>query len=245
MPSRKSISSLGIICLFTACHVSTAAWAQEESVRPGINERFLAPDANVEQWVERFEGESREVFDRQERIIDALQLKPGMSVADVGAGTGLFTRLMAERVGKEGTVYAVDIAPKFLEHINTVAEKLDQPQIKTVLGTDDLPNLPENSIDLVFTCDTYHHFEFPHRMMSAISKALKPKGRVVIVDFIREEGKSSEWTLEHVRAGQEVVEQEIINAGFKKVEQIDVGLRENYFLVFEKAETTPPENESR
>lgn len=245
MLSLKSISSLGIICVFTAFHPGIAAWAQEESVRPGINKSFLAPDAEVEQWVERFEGESREVFDRREKIADALQLKPGMSVADVGAGTGLFTRLMAERVGKEGKVYAVDIAPKFLEHIDSVARKLEQPQIKTVLGTDDSPNLSENSIDLVFTSDTYHHFEFPHRMMTAIHKALKPKGRVIIVDFIREEGKSSEWTLEHVRAGQDVVEQEIIAAGFKKVEQIDVGLRENYFLVFEKAVTPQAEKESR
>jgi ubiquinone/menaquinone biosynthesis C-methylase UbiE len=244
MSYLKSMS-LGIICVLTAFDSGTRAWAQNESVRPGINERFLDPDAKVKEWVERFEGESREVFDRREQIADALQLKPGMNVADVGAGTGLFTRLMAERVGKQGKVYAVDIAPKFLEHIDSFARKLDQPQTKTVLGTDDSPNLPENSIDLVFTSDTYHHFEFPHRMMTAIHKALKPKGRVIIVDFIREEGKSSEWTLEHVRAGQDVVEQEIIAAGFKKVKQIDVGLRENYFLVFEKAETPQAEKEIR
>ncbi|MEX1041732.1 MAG: hypothetical protein WDZ51_13920 [Pirellulaceae bacterium] len=90
-----------------------------------------------------------------------------------------------------------------------------------------------------------NHFEFPHRTMTAVHKALKPQGRIVIVDFIREEGKSSEWTLEHVRAGQEVVEKEIIAAGFRKVEQIDVGLRENYFLVFENATTPQAEKESR
>lgn len=212
------------------------AAAQEQSVRPGINDSFRDPDAKVEEWVERFEGESREVFDRRNRIVAEMELKEGMAVADVGAGTGLFTRLMAQRVGKEGKVYAVDIAPKMLQYIRTSARELELPQIRTVLGEDESAKLPKNAIDVVFICDTYHHFEFPEKMMKSIHRALKPKGRVVLIDFVREEGVSSEWVLGHVRAGQKVVEEEITACGFRKTREVEKVLRENYFVVFEKVE---------
>lgn len=221
------VLSLALPCL---------AIAQDESVRPGINERFLAPDVDVDEWVERFEGESREVFDERERIVKELKLRPGMAVADIGAGTGLFTRLFAKEVGREGKVYAVDIAPMLIEYIKQTSKELDLPQVKPILGKDHSAQLPKNSVDVVYICDTYHHFEFPTKMMKSIHQALKPKGRVVLVDFVRIEGESSEWTLEHVRAGQEVFEKEIMACGFKKVREVEGVLEENYFVVFEKVE---------
>ena len=102
--------------------------------------------------------------------------------------------------------------------------------------TDTSVELPENSADLVFICDTYHHFEYPLRTMTSIRKALKPGGRVVVVDFHRIPGKSSEWVLGHVRAGKEAVIQEIEEAGFKQVREEKELLKENYLVVFEKAE---------
>lgn len=216
--------------------LSSLSLAQDQSVRPGINERFLAPDVDVAEWVERFEGESREVFDERERIVKELKLEPGMAVADVGAGTGLFSRLFAKQVGREGTVHAVDIAPKMIEYIKETSKELDLPQIKPILGKNHSAQLPKNSVDVVFICDTYHHFEFPTKMMKSIHQALKPKGRVVLIDFVRIEGESSDWTLEHVRAGQEVFEKEIMACGFKKVREVEGVLEENYFVVFEKVE---------
>ena len=210
--------------------------AQEQSVRPGINDSFRDPNADVEEWVKRFEGESREVYDRRKQILAAIEVKPEMTAADIGAGSGLFTRLMADAVGERGTVYAVDISEKLLDYIRTSAEKFKLPQVKTILGTDQSPQLPEASVDVVFICDTYHHFEFPQKMMTAIHRALKPAGRVVIIDFIREEGISSDWVMEHVRAGQKVVEQEIEACGFRKVREVEGLLKENYFIVFEKVE---------
>jgi tRNA A58 N-methylase Trm61 len=91
--------------------------AKGESVKPGINARYLAPDMKIEEWVERFEGESREIFVARQAITEAVQLKPGATIADIGAGTGLFTALFAQQVGAEGQVYAVDIAPKFVAHL--------------------------------------------------------------------------------------------------------------------------------
>jgi ubiquinone/menaquinone biosynthesis C-methylase UbiE len=219
--------------------------AQEASVRPGINDPFKNPD--IIEWVTRFEGESRETFQKRKEIVAACRPKPGMSVADVGAGTGLFTRLFAEAVGKDGIVYAVDIAPKFLEHIGESAKKLRVANVKTVLGTDFSVELPENSADIVFVCDTYHHFEYPARMMTSIHKSLKPDGRLIVIDFIRIPGQSSEWVLSHVRAGQDTVEREIGDCGFEKIGDVQGLLHENYMLVFKKSDRHPtktPESET-
>ena len=208
--------------------------AQEKSVRPGINDAFKDPD--IQEWVKKFEVESREVYEQRKQIVAACKIQPGQSVADIGAGTGLFTRLFADAVGQHGTVYAVDIAQKFLDHISASAKQQGIHQVKTILGTDTSPKLPDRSVDVVFLCDTYHHFEFPQRMLTAIHRALKPGGRLIVIDFIRIEGKSSDWILKHVRAGQEVVEREIGECGFRKTAQVDGLLRENYFVIFDKIE---------
>jgi predicted methyltransferase len=159
-----------------------------------------------------------------------------MVVADVGAGTGLYTRLFGKAVGEKGVVYAVDIAPKFLEHIQQTSKAAGLANVKTVLGKDASAELPVNAVDVVFICDTYHHFEFPFRMMDSIHKALKPGGRVIVVDFIRMPGQSRQWILEHVRAGQDVVEKEITQAGFKKVDETKGLLKENYVITFMKVD---------
>ncbi len=211
--------------------------AQEKSVKPGINDAFKNPD--VKKYVETFEGESREVFAKREEIVKAIGLKPGMAVADVGAGTGLYTRLFAPAVGEKGKVYAVDIADAFLKHIATTNDKLGIKNVTTVLGKPHSVELPKNSIDLAYICDTYHHFEFPSRTMASIHQALKAKGRVVLVDFKRIPGVSRDWTLNHVRAGQEVFEKEIIESGFKKVDEKKDILTENYFVIFEKIDAKP------
>jgi ubiquinone/menaquinone biosynthesis C-methylase UbiE len=148
---------------------------QDKSVKPGINDPFKNPE--VKAFTAKFEVESREVFEKREKLVAACKIKPGMSVADVGAGTGLFTRLFAGAIEKEGTVYAVDISRKFLDHIDEGNKRLGISNVKTILGTDTSAELKEGSVDLVFICDTYHHFEFPQRMMGTIHKALKPEGR--------------------------------------------------------------------
>jgi ubiquinone/menaquinone biosynthesis C-methylase UbiE len=209
------------------------ARGQEKSVKPGINDPFKDPD--VAKFVGTFEGESREIFTARDKVVAACEVKSGMIVADVGAGTGLFTRLFAKAVGPDGQVYAVDIAPKFLEHIQTTAREAGLKNVTPVLCNQDSADLPPNSVDLIFVCDTYHHFEFPQRTLASLHRALKPGGRLIVVDFIREPGKSRDWILNHVRAGQEEVEKEIAAAGFKKSGEVKDLFKENYFVVFEKA----------
>ncbi len=219
------------LCLLTAWLV-TQSVAQEKSVNPGINATFEDPD--VEAFAERFEVESREVFARRHAIVAACQLQPGQVVADIGAGTGLFTRLFSAAVGKEGRVIAVDISQKFLDLIQARSREQNQSNVETVLAAADSVRLPADSVDLAFICDTYHHFEFPQKTMASLHRALKPGGRVVLIDFQRIPGTSSDWVLGHVRAGQEVFEAEIIQAGFRKVREETDLLQENYFVVFEK-----------
>ena len=163
-----------------------------------------------------------------------------MVVADVGAGTGLFTRLLAKAVGPDGQVFAVDIAPKFLEHVQKTSREAGLRNVTPVLCNPDSVDLPANSIDLAFVCDTYHHFEFPERTLASLHRAIKPGGRLVVVDFVRVPGKSSDWVLGHVRAGQEVVEKEITAAGFEKTGEVKDLLKENYLVVFTRpAEPRP------
>jgi len=212
--------------------VALLGHAQDKSVRPGINDTFRDP--NVDEFIGKFEVESREVFLRRNEILAACEVKPGITVADVGAGTGLFTRLFSQAVGADGQVISVDISQKFLEHIQATNRKLGLKNIDTLLCTADSTKLPENQIDLAYICDTYHHFEFPTKTMESLYRAMVPGGRLILIDFRREEGKSTDWVMNHVRAGQEVFEKEIAAVGFKKIADRSDVLKENYLLVFEK-----------
>ncbi len=224
-------SSLLIALALTPC---SAVRSQEQSVNPGINKNFDNP--NVAEFVDRFEREGRDVFNHRKQVVAALGLKPGMSVADVGAGTGLFTRMFSPLVGKSGKVYAVDISDEFVAHVEKVAREQKMENIEGVVCKAASVELPPASVDLVFICDTYHHFEFPEKTMRSIHKALKPKGQVVLIDFHRIKGVSSEWVMGHVRAGQEVFAKEIVDAGFRQIEENKDLLKESYFVRFEKIE---------
>lgn len=233
MNHRRFTLTPALGCVFlTLC---LTANAQDQSVKPGINDNFKKPDLKVEEWVERFETESREVFAHRNEIVKATGVKKGDAVADVGAGTGLFTKLFAEQVGEEGKVLAVDISTPFLGNIHQRATAAGLNNIETILCTDRNARIPKESVDIVFICDTYHHFEFPQATMASIHWGLKPGGTLVLIDFHRIEGKSSEWTLNHVRAGQEVFEKEIMEAGFEKIDEPQPDyLKENYLVKFKR-----------
>jgi ubiquinone/menaquinone biosynthesis C-methylase UbiE len=227
-----AISATTIILAVTDGWTQTAGPAKKTD--PKINEPFKNPD--LKGFIKKFESDDREVFAKRNEIVAALDLKPGMAVADVGAGTGLFTRLLADQVGPSGKVYAVDIAPGFLKHIAADAAKRGQKQVVTVVGTQDTTNLPRASVDLVFLCDVYHHLETPEKNLSSIRRALKERGRLVVIDFDRVEGKSTDFVLKHVRASRDVFRNEIEAAGFKLVPLAKLPpLSETFFLRFEKS----------
>ena len=208
--------------------------AQEESVRPGINESYKKK-LNLEGRIKQFEGESREIFRKREEIVAACGLEPGMDVADVGAGTGLFTRLFAPEVAPDGKVYAVDITPGFIEHIEKTCKEQKIENVVGILCTDTSTELPPESVDLVFICDVYHHFEYPYKMLASIHKALKPDGRMIVIDFKKIEGIISEKMMKHVRGDKALTTKEITDSGFKLLDEDDF-MRGQYLLRFEKAQ---------
>jgi predicted methyltransferase len=205
------------------------------AVPADINEAFLDTSKPVEEWSARWEVESREVFACRDQIVAALGLKPGERVADIGTGTGLFLGPLSRAVGDAGKVFAVDIAQKFVDHVRKRAVKEEMPNVVAVLSNERSAELAAGSVDVVLLCDTYHHFEYHEDMLRSIRSALRPGGRLVVVDFARIPGKSREWILGHVRAGQEVVTAEIDAAGFRFIDEVEVdGFEENYLVRFER-----------
>lgn len=211
--------------------VTATAVAQDQSVKPGINDNFKDP--SIKTYTMMFEGESRAIFKHRQEIVDALNLKAGTDVADVGAGTGFFSMMIADKVGETGVVYSVDIAQNFIDHIAKRAKEEKLSNITPVLCDGHSTKLEPESVDLAFVCDTYHHFEFPVDTLASIHAALRSEGRLVVVDFERIRGVSSDWTLDHVRCGKGTVTDEVKDAGFDFVEEVEL-MDEQYVLVFKK-----------
>jgi len=132
------------------------------------------------QWLERAERADEE---RPDLVLSALDLKPGMTVADIGAGTGYYSWRMAQRVGAGGTVYAVDIQPEMIKLLERQMSRRGAANVKAVLGRLTDPGLPPASIDLALMLDVYHELEYPYEMLAAIVCALRPGGRLVFVEF--------------------------------------------------------------
>jgi predicted methyltransferase len=223
---------IGLMCLslsLPAIASSGIADTPEQGSRAEINRPFADPE--FELWQLRFERPGREIYDRRHQIVTATGLRPGMAVADIGAGTGLFTRLFSNAVGETGKVYAVDISPVFIDNILRISRRMQQRNVTGVVNSPTDVMLPHQSLDLVFICDTYHHFEHPDATMSSIRRALKPGGSVIVIDFRKIPGFSTPWVMGHVRANEATVVREIEASGFRLVQDLDF-LSRNYFLRF-------------
>jgi ubiquinone/menaquinone biosynthesis C-methylase UbiE len=194
--------------------LALAACSEERGQTEGINDPYLSPDLEITEWVKRFEGESREVFSHRHKIAAALDLKPGQSVADVGAGTGLYVPFLAERVGKSGKVYAVDISRPFIEHITEKAKETGLSQVTAVLGTERSIELPANSVDMIFTSDSYHHFVHYQDMLASMHLALKPGGQLIVVDYDIEAGDLGAYLTQHVGKTKGEFRRQIEAGGF-------------------------------
>jgi ubiquinone/menaquinone biosynthesis C-methylase UbiE len=135
-------------------------------------------------WLERPEREQEE---KPDLLIEAIRLKPGEQVADIGAGTGYFSWRMARKVGEQGKVYAVDVQQEMLEMLVKSMEKRGLQNIKPVLGSEQSCNLTPNSIDLALMVDVYHEFSHPYEMLESICLAVRPGGRIVFVEYRAED----------------------------------------------------------
>ncbi len=229
MPIAKRLRGLALVVLWLLLPFLAAA--ETPAVGPEINADYHGADPK--RWESIFESRGREVFDQRLEILRALQIRPGMRIADVGAGTGLFTLLFAEAAGPTGTVYAVDISDSFVDSIRRRARAEGLTNVVPVVNQQKSVDLPSASVDLVFVSDTYHHFEYPDAMLASIREALVPDGVLAIIDYRREPGASSPWILEHIRADRRTVIHEVTQAGFERIDE-PLKLRENYFIRFRK-----------
>ncbi len=238
-PSTMNRCQLSLLLITALSMTVGAVWAdthgstliERPAVGPGMNAYYY--DADPEHWKTIFERAGREVFDRRFEIVNALNITPGMRIADVGAGTGLYTMLFARAVGPAGRVYAVDISERFVEAIEARSAEYHVENVVPIVNHQRAVTLPPESVDLVFLADTYHHFEYPISMLASIHEALVPDGVLILIDFRRIPGISDSWILGHVRAGREQVIKEVEAAGFQYQGE-PVKLRRNYCLRFSK-----------
>jgi predicted methyltransferase len=234
--SRNPFASFAWLVVGVLLAAATLADDEQRAVGPGINAYYHGADPD--EWRSIFERPGREVFDRRFQIVHALRLRPGMAVADVGAGTGLFTLLFARAVGAQGRVYAVDISQSFIDGIMARLADVQVDNVTPVVNSQREVGLPPASVDLVFLADTYHHLEYPRAMLESIHASLRPGGELAIIDFRRIPGQSSPWIIGHVRAGREEVIAEVEAAGFALFDQPQM-LRQNYFLRFHRTAGSP------
>ena len=191
-------------------------------------------------WLERSEREEEE---RLTLLMKALDLQPGQVVADIGAGSGVITLLMAELVGPEGQIIAVDVQQKMLDLLKKKLRKFDIKNVKLVKGTNTSPKLEPESIDLDIMVDVYHEFEFPYEMMLELSKALKPGGAIAFVEY-RMEDPTVPIKLVHKMSVEQVkLEAEQPEFGLQYRETIDI-LPRQHIIVFEKNPESSEESKS-
>lgn len=160
------------------------------------------------------EDPARGVIANRDSIVAALELRPGLVVADIGAGTGAFMEKIARAVGPSGRYIAVDIDRDYVGLMRDRAKALGLTNAEVVHSRPDSVTLPEASVDLMVVIDAYHHFDPVGPMLASMLAALKPGGRLVIVDFDRTP-QSPRWVRNHVRADRATFEREIRSAGFR------------------------------
>jgi predicted methyltransferase len=176
---RRRTFAVGVVVLLAMGLVAAQG-------RHPISGRLIAPVMGVggAGWLERPEREAEE---EPGRAVEALDLRPGMTVADIGAGSGYYTVRLARKVGAEGKVYATDIQPGMLSIVQRRAATEKLTNIVAVLGAGDDPKLPPGSLDLALMVDVYHELVEPQAFVRRLREALKPDGRLVLIEFRKED----------------------------------------------------------
>lgn len=187
---------------------------------------------SLDQYIQALERPDRDADQKPDEVLDALEIGPGMAIADIGAGSGYFTRRFASAVGRTGKVYAVDVEAKMLDYNKQKLRELGSPDItEFILAKPHDPELPPNSVDLIFLCNVYHHLDHHAEYFARLTEALRPGGRVAIIDFYADERSGElEFPKEHLVPETRVIH-ELGQAGYKLRKQ-HVFLKRQYFLEF-------------
>jgi ubiquinone/menaquinone biosynthesis C-methylase UbiE len=185
---------------------------------------------NPKAYIAMLDDPARDAYEKPHEVIAALKLRPGERIADLGAGSGYFTFRLARHVGPTGLVYAVDINPAMIVHLNRRIRDLGVRNVRTILCVPDDPLLADGSVDRFFICDTWHHIAGHRRYLALLRKMLKPHGQVVMIDF-KKKATPVGPPLE-MRIGRETLLREMETNGFR-LEAEQTFLPYQYFLVFQ------------
>lgn len=223
------------------CSATQFASAQQDVTsvdgRPVYKGREIAQTMhyNGAPWLIR---ESRQREEDCQKMLENLGVKPGMTICDMGCGNGFYSLKLAEMVGKEGKILAVDIQPEMLRLLKARAEEEGIENIELILGDIDNPKLPEGKVDMILCVDVYHEFSHPVEMLAGMHQSLKPDGKVALLEFRMEDPNVPIKLLHKMSKKQAVLEYEA--NGFQLASQFD-GLPWQHMMFFEKAKQTPDE----
>lgn len=190
----ESVLGALLMCLATLALADPGKPAERYARVPastdGIGKRYMGREiAGVMGWqgAAWLEREDREHEERTDLLVTALQLKPGMVVADIGAGTGYLARRMAPAVAPGGKVLAVDVQPEMIAMLQSMVRQSGLTQIQPLIGAEDDVKLPASSVDLAIMVDVYHELAFPYEVLASVIRALKPGGQLVFVEYRAED----------------------------------------------------------
>jgi precorrin-6B methylase 2 len=194
----KIIKIFGLLTLLLAANLTLAqqttppGYVSIPASADGIGKRYMDREISGvmgwqgASWLER---DKREREERTDLLLEALALQPGMVIADIGAGTGYLSRRMAPLVMPSGKIIALDLQPEMVNYLQTGVKRSGLSQIEVRLGTVDDIKLPKNSVDMAIMVDVYHELAFPYEVLSSIMRALKPRGRIVFVEYKAEDAR--------------------------------------------------------
>ena len=227
-PSRltpRTARAVVAVALAFLCGAATALAGDDDAT---VHHPFDDP----KRWSAVFDDPARDAWQKPDALVAALGLRPGMVVADLGAGTGYFSRRLSRAVGEGGAVLAIEVEPKLVEHLRERAEKESSANVVPVLASADNPRLPPGGVDLVLVVDTVHHIDGRVAYFRRMARALRPGGRIAIVDWKKEPlpvGPPPEHKLE-----RDQVVDEMTRAGYALAESPDL-LPYQYVLIFRPA----------
>ena len=181
-------------------------------------------------YIGALEDPKRDAYQKPHEVLTALNIKPGEVIADIGAGSGYFTFRLSHHVGDKGKIYAVDVSPDMVRHVNRRIRETKTTNVVTVLADPDDPLLPDRSVNRFFICDVWHHVENQTQYLSSMKKMLKAGGEIVMIDFHKKElpfGPPMQMKI----AREDLIKQMEAN-GFKLSKEYTF-LPHQYFLVFE------------
>ena len=199
------------------------------------NERYRTSEGR-ESVAKGLGSPDRDARQKPRELVNAMELQPGMTVADIGTGVGYMLPFLSQAVGPQGRVLAEDIFDDFLQKARETARQHNLQNVTFVKGAEADPNLPENAVDVILALDSYHHYNYPSQMLSAFHRALRPGGHLVIVEYYRRPNAMGRngFAMQHIRLDEPDLVKEVESNGFHLISKREQIKDSQYMVTFER-----------